>query len=107
MDFIEEVYKFLMSPWGGIAPAAFFGITAQLYSYKGLGLHKGTSNKQDHFISEGIGYLITILVSLFLYFKVNKDVMIFLINSGGGFAAHIVFAKWTNPWLIRKGKGKQ
>ena len=107
MEFIEQIYGFLMSPWGGIAPSAFFGITIQLWSYKGLMLSKATGKQADLFISEGIGYLVTILVALLLYFKVNKDIMIFLINSGGGFACHIVFARWIDPWLKRKGKGKQ
>ncbi len=106
MEFIQEIYNFLMSPWGGIAPSAFFGITAQLWAYRGLAINKGTNIEWDKFISEGIGYVVTLLIALLLYFKVNKDVMIFLINAGGGFAGHIVFARWINPWLTRKGKGK-
>ena len=107
MEFIAEIYKFLMSPWGGIVPSAFFGITMQMWSYKGLLLNDKTGKAADLWISEGIGYITTIGIAAILYFKVNKDVMIFLVNSGGGFAAHIVYAKWINPWLTRKGKGKQ
>jgi hypothetical protein len=47
MEFIQEIYNFLMSPWGGIAPSAFFGITAQLWAYRGLAINKGTNIEWD------------------------------------------------------------
>ncbi len=106
MEYVEGFYEFLKSPWGGAVPCAFLGISAQLFSYKGLALVKSTGKKLDEFASEGIGYSVTVAIALLLFFTINKDIMIFLVNISLSFGFHFVFARYINPWLTRKGQGK-
>lgn len=106
MEYVDYLFKVLNSPYGGALVSAFFGLVAQQFSYNGLALITETSKKLDEWISEGIGYIVTIAGSLALFFVVNKDIKIFIFNLSLAFALHILYARFVLPWLKKRAKNK-
>jgi xanthine/uracil permease len=106
MDLLNWIYEFIKSPYGGALPCAIIGIQMQIFAYKGMALDKSKNKAQDTFYSQAIGYAVTVAIALVLYFKVNNDILMFLMNVGIALAAHLGYARWLDPWLTNKAKKK-
>lgn len=106
MEFVKYFFDLLNSELGGFIVCAFLGISMQDFAYKGFALHNKTTKKEDDFYSEAIGYLVTFAVAIFLYFKINNDIQIFVFNVCLAFGFHILYARFILPWLKNKAKGK-
>lgn len=106
MEFVKYFFDLLNSRFGGFIVCAFIGIVCQDIAYKGLALHKGTTQKEDMFYSELIGYLFVTITASFLYRYVNRDIEIFIYNISLAFGSYMFYAKRVVPWLKNKARGK-
>ena len=100
------IIGFLNSPFGMAAPMLMFGVLTQHLTYKGMALNKATRPKVDDFVSEVAGYSVTTILGVLLFALTPMTLEIFILDMAVAIAGHVGWARWLEPKLRNKAKGK-